>query len=179
MKPINRKYLIDISIVLLALSSAFTAIYFAQHKVHFVRLLSNSMAPTFHRGDTLLFKTIPTRKLEVGEIALLPLVDGSGSSYAHRIIKRELSKNAIVTVKTKGDGNPIPDNWKLDIKSPKVQVFMAGLPTKDLPLLHPNKWVTLTLYSFLVFAITPFLFWNPKRERKSKELVPHTEDIYE
>lgn len=151
-----------------------------QHKVHFVRLVSDSMAPTFHRGDTLLFKTIPTRQLKVGEVALLPLVDGSGSSYAHRIIKQELTKDGYVAVKTKGDGNPIVDNWKLSIKSPKVQVFMAELPTKNLPLVHPNKWVTLFLYSLMVFAITPLLFSKPKKaEVVLRDFVDAGGELYE
>lgn len=119
--------LLNLSLTLITIFSIFGSYWSLSNQLKFVHILSDSMSPIINRGDVVFIKSIPTESLQVGEIAVLPDLKEHGVFYAHRIIK--LSRNAIgqVIVRTKGDANPIADDWELAITSPKTPVYIWGL----------------------------------------------------
>lgn len=148
----------DIFLLLFAIGSAFLSFLAIHQNVQVTRVVSDSMAPTIHRGDTLIFRSEPTSSVSIGEIVLLPLADNSGKSYVHRIVKSFKNGDSSVTVKTKGDANQLPDNWKLTITSPSVPVYLATIPTKWIPLIQFNKWAVLILFGSVLFLVTRLIF---------------------
>ena len=123
------------------------------------------MAPSIHRGDALVFRAQPTTNVERGQILLLPLADGSGASYVHRVIEKKIQPNSSVEVRTKGDANPEVDNWRITITSSEVPVYVATLPTRHLPLISAGKWGGVALFiTLLVLCLS--LIWPSARARK-------------
>lgn len=154
---------------LAAIASAAGAFIVVHDHIRFVRVVSDSMAPKFHRGDMLLVKPVPTRLLRTGDIAMLPLVDGSGGYYTHRIISMSTNGSNQVEVKTKGDANPIPDDWKLTITSSRVPIYVAQLPIAGLPYIQPKHWLELTLFGLLLALIASFFI--PARKPLVEEVL--------
>lgn len=123
------------------------------------------MAPSIHRGDALVFRAQPTTNVERGQILLLPLADGSGASYVHRVIEKKIQPNSSVEVRTKGDANSSADNWRIKITSAEVPVYVATVPTRHLPLFSSGKWGGVALFiTLLVLCLS--LIWPSARARK-------------
>lgn len=158
MKQRLMRSLADLIILVVAASGAFAAYAVVAQDVRMVRVISDSMAPKFHRGDILIVKPEQTRKLSVGEIAVLPLLDGSGGYYIHRIVKVAQAENGAITITTKGDANPIADRWQLDITSQKVPTYLAQIPMSVIPIFKASNGVIATLsLLFLLIAISLFI----------------------
>lgn len=86
------------------------------------------MEPTIKAGDTVLTIQIPTSQIQKNDVLVLPLPEISTLRYAHRVI--EVSNEAQeVIVRTKGDSNPIPDKWALELISKQVPKVVAVIPT--------------------------------------------------
>ena len=146
---------------------AATLSYFVIHDdLRVVRVISNSMAPKFHRGDLVVVKPVPTTNLKNGDIAVLPLVDGSGGFYMHRIIEIRQTLDGSVVARTKGDANPIADRWQLEITSEKVPVYQTQIATSALPIVAANKYLIFGLFALLVIIIGSIFL--PSRSEKSK-----------
>ena len=143
----------DISLALFALISCGSAIYVAAHHVNFVRIVSNSMAPQLLKGDVVVVRSIATPKLTVGTIAVLPTLSDHGVYFAHRIISIRSLKSDQFVVKTKGDANPIEDDWSYTITSSTVPVYLARLPTSELPDIRLSHQFTL----FIIVIISALL----------------------
>lgn len=163
----NRKAFLvfDLFLLLLAIGGAFLSFLLVHHNVQVVRVVSDSMAPTIHRGDTLIFKSEPTKEVIEGKILLLPLADGSGRSYVHRVIDKIANQDSSVSVRTKGDANLLPDDWQLTVTSPSVPVYLATIPTRDIPIIHPNKWALLGAFTFGLLLIIPWVFRQIRKTR--------------
>lgn len=65
-----------------------------------VAVESNSMVPTFNKGDILILQGMPMDELEIGDVIVFS-PDGRGIPVVHRII----AKNPDGTFQTKGDAN--------------------------------------------------------------------------
>lgn len=117
-----------VTLVLVTLLSVFATYWAINNQLRIVHILSDSMSPQIKRGDLVLIRSIPTESLKVGDVAILPALKERGVYYAHRVI--ELSRNSIgeVVVRTKGDANPVPDDWKLAITSNKTPIYLWDLP---------------------------------------------------
>lgn len=167
----NRAFFVfDIFLLLFSIGCAFLSFVAIHQNIQVARVVSDSMAPAIHRGDTLIFKSVPTENISKGEILLLPLADGSGRSYVHRVFENVKNSDSSVTVVTKGDANPLPDNWKLKITSDTVPIYLATIPTKDIPMLDLNKWLLLAIFTGLLFLVLPLLFPRRKPHLKSDEI---------
>jgi signal peptidase len=156
---------VDVLLIILAIFGGLLSYLVVYENLHIVRVVSDSMAPSIHRGDALVFRAQPTINIEQGQILLLPLADGSGASYVHRVIEKKQQPNSSVEVRTKGDANPEIDNWRITITSSEVPVYVASLPTRHLPLIAAGKWGGVALLSAL-FMICVSLIWPIARSRK-------------
>lgn len=159
----------DIFLLLFAIGLGFLTFFAIEQNVQIARVVSNSMAPSIHRGDTLLFRSEPIESVGKGEILLLPLADGSGRSYVHRVVEKRDNSDSSITVLTKGDANPVPDSWKLTIRSPEVPVYLATIPTSNIPLIDFNSSVILGILAALLIILLPLLIPKSKSEPSSDE----------
>lgn len=147
-------YLILISII----STSLTFTYLAfKSEFRVVHIISDSMDPTFNKGDLLLVRSIPSGELQVNQVAVLPALDSSEVLIAHRIIniKRSATGNLLVT--TKGDANPIADDEQKVITSSTIPVSIGVLPISRAPgLVDNSKWIGtfLGLLSLTLITIT-------------------------
>lgn len=95
--------------------------------IGFTPVLSDSMAPRYAVGSLVVTKPKATTSLAVGDVAILPIPDGSNARYMHRIITVHRSNGATL-VQTRGDNNPTADHWTLRIDSDSVPVAIAQVP---------------------------------------------------
>ena len=65
-----------------------------------VAVESNSMVPTFYRGDLLILQGVPPEQLEIGDIIVF-FPEGKATAIVHRIVQL----NPDGTFQTKGDAN--------------------------------------------------------------------------
>lgn len=157
------KLLFEITLVLTAIAACVGSYFVWSDQIRFVHVLSNSMAPTFHKGDILIVKSVPTTSLQVGQIPILPSSEGPGLYITHRIVSTE-SSNDITFVRTKGDANPIADDWNYSVTGKRVPVYIGQLPTAKIPFLPSNSVFLLILYSALIFLIASLIFGSPKKK---------------
>ena len=73
-----------------------------------VVVLSDSMEPTFHRGDLLLLKNYEQDDIRVGEIVVFK-VEGREIPIVHRVLKLQEKEDGTVKFLTKGDNNSVDD----------------------------------------------------------------------
>lgn len=154
----------DVFLLLSAIGCSFLSFFAIHQNIQVTRVVSDSMAPAIHRGDTLIFRSEPTESISEGKILLLPLADGSGQSYVHRVVTNIENADSSVTVITKGDANPVADNWKLKITSPSVPVYVATIPTKLIPLFPLNNWILLALFSGIILLFVRVIFFTKTNE---------------
>ena len=89
-------------------------------------VLSESMAPTFHRGDVVITRLVDVASLRIGDVpALIP--PGGSNAYVHRIVGVH-DVNGVPVLTTKGDGNPIADAWSERLTTARVPVVVAVVP---------------------------------------------------
>ena len=132
-----------------AVGSVVAAVLIVTNEVHFTRVLSDSMAPSFHRGDVLMVKPYAKTELSQGQVVILPNIDKDGSQYVHRLIKVDIAGKQ-VTVETKGDANPVKDPWTLEIKSNEVPLVIGQLPTAKIPFVDLSKNQIIVFMGLLV-----------------------------
>lgn len=96
-------------------------------RIGFTPVLTNSMSPTFEPGSVAITRPKDTQDLKVGDVIILPLPDSNGQRYLHRLIEVRHVGDAI-HVKTKGDHNPLPDAWTLEVTSATAPVAVGSIP---------------------------------------------------
>jgi signal peptidase I len=121
------RWTVNLLLLLLMVASAVLAVFVAVEHVGFSPVLSPSMVPTFAPGDLIVTKPEPASAVRVGQIVVLPVPNEPGQRYVHRIIKVEYEHGAPV-VRTKGDANAAPENFRLRITSPTVPVVVHSVP---------------------------------------------------
>ncbi len=89
----------------LGFATIFISFMLGLFKYEPIAILSNSMSPTFRRGDVVIFKKENSNKLTNGNIIIYSL---ENKFIAHRIIKTIDNNNSISFI-TKGDANNTPD----------------------------------------------------------------------
>ena len=132
---------------------------------HATRVLSNSMQPAFSAGDLVIVRDAPVADIQRGDVVVLP-DPNSSSMFIHRLTTVE-RKAGHTTVTTRGDNNPAPDAWLLDVTSPTVPAYVAVIPTHGLHLpILPQATSQLLLAAGLgVVAILLSLPGGPKPAR--------------
>ena len=76
-----------------------------------ITILSNSMFPTFSRGDVLIFKKLNEDELKKISENTIIIYTKEEQNIAHRVINRKKEKGTVL-YQTKGDNNNVPDtNW--------------------------------------------------------------------
>lgn len=89
-------------------------------------VVSDSMAPTFHRGDLVLTRLVDSAALRVGDVPVI-VPPGESGSYVHRVVAVDSSAGAPV-LRTRGDANGADDAWSARLTTPQVPRVIAVAP---------------------------------------------------
>lgn len=92
-----------------------------------VTVLSDSMKPTFSRGDLVIARPRPLSQLRVGEVVSFSIPVGDHRVESHRIVEI-LSGGAMPVVRTKGDASMAPDPWNAQLTGNSAWVVTASVP---------------------------------------------------
>ena len=135
----------DALLLLLAFASVAAATITVNNKLALQTVTSNSMEPYMQAGDILLTRQVSTDSVRLQDVVVLPIPESRDLRYTHRIIDLEKEAGNIV-IKTKGDANPIPDEWSLEITSeqiPKVIAVIPSAPVLDSPIGRRTLFLSL------------------------------------
>jgi signal peptidase I len=114
-----------VAIALIVALGAVLAIYFG---AGFLTITSRSMEPTFSAGDMVLTRMIPANQVKVRDVLVLPVPEKKVLRYSHRVVSLQRTNEGL-QVTTKGDANPLPDAWKVEISSDKVTKVISVIRT--------------------------------------------------
>jgi signal peptidase len=110
-----------------AIISVATAVAVGALGIGFAPVLTDSMSPGLDAGSVAITRRKATQELVVGDVVVLPLPDGDGQRYLHRIVEVRPAGDRI-HVRTKGDQNPLVDPWTLHVASASAPVAIASIP---------------------------------------------------
>jgi signal peptidase len=94
----------------------------------FLVVISRSMEPTMQAGDLLLTRPVEISTIEISDVLVLPVPKIENLRYTHRVVEVSRELNGYF-IKTKGDANPSPDAWILNVTDKEVPKVIAVLPT--------------------------------------------------
>jgi signal peptidase I len=160
----------DVALVLSVLATIGLALVVAVLHIHFMRVISPSMEPSVRVGDVVVLKPVSTANLAEGQIVVLPVPDEGGVMYAHRLTSvRKVDGKVVVT--TKGDANPAPDPWELQIESASVPLVVGQIPVPGVFAGIGGPGMTQVLVVLLLALIaTPMMMGIIRRTRVGTRL---------
>ena len=114
-------------LIVAVIISVATAVAVSALGIGFAPVLTDSMSPELDAGSVAITRRKSTQELAVGDVVILPLPDGDGQRYLHRIVEVRPAGDRI-HVRTKGDQNPLVDPWTLHVASASAPVAIASIP---------------------------------------------------
>jgi signal peptidase I len=130
--------------------------------VHYLTVLSGSMRPTFSPGDVAVTQPVPVASLRVGDvIAFYP--PGETVPVLHRITSIQTSPTGMV-VTTRGDANPVEDDWHATLEGTTAYRLVAVVPFVG--------WLTEFQRLALIFAGLLMGLWVLLELRKEVKARP-------
>lgn len=75
-------------------------------------VLSNSMSPQISKGDAVLIKEVEPQTIKAGQVIVFRDPGKKDDFIVHRVVGVETS-GAATLFTTKGDNNPVQDDWKI------------------------------------------------------------------
>jgi signal peptidase len=106
-----------------------------------VAVESNSMVPTFNRGDILILQGVPMEELEIGDVIVFS-PEGRATPVVHRVI----AKNPDGTFQTRGDANSGQLPFEKSIEPSQI---------------HGRSIAAVPYLGWVKIGATTFLFKNP------------------
>ncbi len=101
-----------------------------------IAVLSNSMLPTFARGDAVIMKKIDKKDLKKLKKGTILYYSKEGRLVVHRIVSVKHTDDGKVEVTTKGDNNNANDPWVI------TEDDMIGTVSFMIPYIgYPSVWV--------------------------------------
>lgn len=101
-----------------------------------IAVLSNSMVPTFARGDAVIMKKIDKKDLKKLKKGTILYYSKEGRLIVHRIVSVKHTDDGKVEVTTKGDNNNANDPWVI------TEDDMIGTVSFMIPYIgYPSVWV--------------------------------------
>ena len=91
-------------------------------------VLSGSMRPGFSVGGVVVSQRVPLKDITVGDVIVFENPIKRTEQMIHRIIKLTRLPDGAIKIKTKGDANPIPDPWTVEIHTRDVYRIRWSLP---------------------------------------------------
>ena len=129
-----------------------------------VTVLSDSMAPTFSRGDLVISTTVPLSRLRVGQVVSFRIPVGDHRVESHRVIEI-VSGGSEPVIRTKGDANKGPDPWNAQLTGDRAWVVTYTVPKLGwliLQLRDPQlRLLALFLAPALLVLLMLLRIWLP------------------
>jgi len=108
-----------------------------------VAVESNSMIPTFHKGDILILQGVPPEQLQIGDIIVF-----SPSPFHTPIVHRIIQINPDGTFQTKGDAN----NGQLSFEK---SIHPEQIHGREIAIVPYLGWVKIAMNEYIM----PNLLW--------------------
>lgn len=156
----------DISLVMSSLAFAGLAIFTLQNQITFSMVKSKSMEPIIQAGDIVISKLVKKVDVERGDVLILPLPQNRDFTYMHRVVELNRSVDGTI-IRTKGDSNPIPDKWLIELLSPEVPKVISVVNSSfvfNSPTGREFIYTGLIGASFLLFLLA---LWRTLSRRRS------------
>lgn len=116
-------------------------------------VVSDSMAPTYHRGDLVLTRLVDASALQVGDVPVI-VPPGESGSYVHRVVGLDRSTGAPV-LRTRGDANSVDDAWSARLTTTQVPIVIGVTPGLGrLTLLARDPQTRALLIALLGLVVT-------------------------
>ena len=149
----------------MAASLALAMLVIVQHIFSpFKTVLSDSMAPQYETGDAVVLKEIDKSGIDVGDVIVFRDPEEKSQLVIHRVIAID-SSGPTPMYATKGDCNPVADNWMVSTGE-VVGGVMVNLPSfgEFLNLADSPKGYTsfVLVPAFLALALVFFLAFAEK-----------------
>lgn len=106
-----------------------------------VAVESNSMIPTFYKGDILILQGVPASELDIGDVIVF-MPPGKATPVVHRVI----GLNPDGTVQTKGDANSGQLPFEKSISATQI---------------HGRSIATIPYLGWIKIGATEVIFNNP------------------
>jgi signal peptidase I len=135
--------------------SIFMAVYVVVNGIAIQTVTSRSMEPTFAAGDTIVSREIDVANVVERDIVILPSPDDPAQRFSHRVFE-VVQRKPFLQISTKGDANPIPDKWLMQINSQEVPKVIAVLPTSSIfnnPIGRSSIFYALVALGFCLFIL--------------------------
>ena len=117
-----------------------------------VTVLSDSMQPTFSRGDLVVATRQPLESLRVGQVISFQIPVGDHRVESHRIVEL-ISGGPAPVVRTKGDASQGVDPWNAQLTGGHAWVVSATVPE----LGHLILWMRDPRLRLLALFLAPTL----------------------
>jgi len=103
------------SVILIAAAMSISLLIIAQRIFEpFHVVVSNSMSPKIKTGDAVVVKDIDPANVQLGQIVIFHDPEDRSNYVIHRVVGIE-DIAGVKFYSTKGDNNPVPDNWKISM----------------------------------------------------------------
>ena len=117
-----------------------------------VTVLSDSMAPTFSRGDLVITRPQSIENLRIGQVVTFRIPIGDHRVESHRIVEILVGGVAPV-VRTKGDANASADPWNAQLNGDQAWTVSATVPKLGWLILNMREPKIRLLALFLAPAL--------------------------
>ena len=116
-------------------------------------VVSDTMLPTYSRGDLVLTRLVDAAALRVGDVPVI-VPPGHSGPYVHRIVSLDRSTGAPV-LRTRGDGNDADDAWAARLTTTQVPLVIGVAPGLGrLTLLVQDPGVRALLIALIGLLVT-------------------------
>jgi len=92
---------------------------------HMETVVTGSMRPQIPIGSLVVTQRVPAGQLQPGNIIAFPEPCNPTRVVVHRIVAASLSNTGLVQIHTKGDANPVADNWPVNCAVPGTTGALA------------------------------------------------------
>jgi signal peptidase I len=163
-------------VVLLCLIAIAGSVISASLKLRAVPVLSGSMRPHYGIGSLVVTHPVTTRSLKVGQVIAFrppaPFTTPNDAPIMHRVVKvQHMGTRTIVN--TRGDANPAPDSWVLDLDSRKTYTADFSIPKIGfvaMALRSANRSVSaVSLLGFVLILISA-VAWPTRRRTRVRHI---------
>ena len=132
---------IIITIPLMCILIALVGLISGVFSYYMMAIASNSMVPTFSRGDAVIVQKIKTSEIENIEVGDIIVYYHDQKMIVHRVVSIKKANGGLV-FNTKGDNNEDKDNW--DITESNIK----GVVKKEIKYIgYPSIWLEEKLES--------------------------------
>jgi len=122
---------------LLTLSTLAVGVIAAATGLHAATVRTGSMRPAFAPGDAVLTRSVPASAVRPGMVVEVT-PPGESVPFAHRVVSVS-GDPAHPTIKTKGDANPLQDDWTVTLNTATVPRVVGVVPNLGWVASAPTK----------------------------------------